>query len=231
MNGDCGWTSCLVRRKIAAVRFWNRLQKMNADRLTKRIFLWDKDQQTTGWAADMKRILSEIGMLNFFEGNSKIAVNNAWALCHELECDKWRQDLPRFPKLRTYMTFKNVYCVEPYIVKIISRKRRSILAKLRLGILPLEIETGRWRSVPINERICKLCTLDRIEDEYHFMFECPFYEYTRETFLISAEEICFNFQAKSTQEKWKIVMSESMINQTAKFVENIFESRCSFVYS
>ena len=38
-----------------------------------------------------------------------------------------------------------------------NRKRSSFVARLRLGILPLNIEVGRFRGVKIEERICEIC--------------------------------------------------------------------------
>ena len=53
----------------------------------------------------------------------------------------------------------------------ISRGERSVLAQLRLGILPINIEIGRYKNQPINERLCPFCP-DQIEDEFHFLFVC-----------------------------------------------------------
>ncbi len=47
------------------------------------------------------------------------------------------------PNLRTYIKFKNVFEVEPYVLPFMSRQRRSYLAQLRNGILPLQLEVGR----------------------------------------------------------------------------------------
>ncbi len=73
------------------------------------------------------------------------------------------------PKLRTYITFKMSYEVEPYALSFMNRKHRSYLAQYR-GILPLSIETGRWGSIPLEDRICKMCHSLVVEDEYHFHF-------------------------------------------------------------
>ena len=39
-------------------------------------------------------------------------------------------------------------------------------------ILPLRIETGRFRNLPVEQRICELCELDMVEDEVHFLCTC-----------------------------------------------------------
>ncbi|XP_021348592.1 uncharacterized protein LOC110447309 isoform X2 [Mizuhopecten yessoensis] len=41
-------------------------------------------------------------------------------------------------------------------------------------------ETGRYRNIVRNERICRICNSEDIEDEYHFLFICPFYQVLRE---------------------------------------------------
>ena len=64
------------------------------------------------------------------------------------------------PKLRTYATFKERYEPEEiyiYIEGIRCKAQRSVVAQLRGGTAPLEIETGRYVGIPPDQRICKLC--------------------------------------------------------------------------
>ena len=64
---------------------------------------------------------------------------------------------------------------ESYVSMNLSSIERSYLAQLRLGILPIEIETGRYKSVFIDNRKCKLCNLNLVEDEKHILFTCTLY--------------------------------------------------------
>ena len=50
-------------------------------------------------------------------------------------------------------------------------------------MLPLRIETGRYRGEPIPDRICNLCDLNEVEDELHFLFKCDLYKFCRQDFL------------------------------------------------
>ena len=45
----------------------------------------------------------------------------------------------------------------------------------------LEIETGRWRGTPKEQRICKLGS-SRIENEIHFLFHCSELNHIREQY-------------------------------------------------
>ena len=48
-----------------------------------------------------------------------------------------------------------------------------VLAGLRAGCLPMQVEVGRYASpnVLFNERLCKLCGED-IEDQTHLLLQC-----------------------------------------------------------
>ena len=40
----------------------------------------------------------------------------------------------------------------------------------RFGILPLRIETGRFVNEALDNRLCRLCNSNAVEDEIHFLF-------------------------------------------------------------
>ncbi len=66
------------------------------------------------------------------------------------------------PKLRIYSLIKFAYEPEHYVTLNLSRAQRSVCAQLRCGILPLAIETGRYHSVPEENRMCLLCDIYRL---------------------------------------------------------------------
>ncbi len=68
------------------------------------------------------------------------------------------------------------------MLSYMSRSERSLLAQLRVGVLPLRIETGRYCNLKLEERICELCSQD-IEDETHFVCSCQTFEDLRKQLL------------------------------------------------
>ncbi len=46
------------------------------------------------------------------------------------------------------------------------------MACLLCGILPLEVETGRFTDTKKELRFCKCCNGGKLEDEVHFLFHC-----------------------------------------------------------
>ena len=46
---------------------------------------------------------------------------------------------------------------------------------LRGGTNCLRIERGRWVGEKVEERVCLVCMSDEVENEQHFVLECPMY--------------------------------------------------------
>ena len=64
---------------------------------------------------------------------------------------------------------------ESYLFFNIPKYHRSLFAQFRAGILPLNIETGRYRNVSLPDGLCTLCDDSEVEDEIHFLCVCKFY--------------------------------------------------------
>ena len=49
------------------------------------------------------------------------------------------------------------------------------------------LKTGRYDNIPRNERMCNVCNCKTIEDEIHFLLDCPSYASLRDMFFIKIE--------------------------------------------
>ena len=93
------------------------------------------------------------------------------------------------PSTWTCLMTKNV-STETNWERIVCTRKYSLLNHIRMPILvdmnaaflpnyelhetlPLEIETGWYKQVPLEERICNQCNAS-IEDEVHFLVDCHF---------------------------------------------------------
>ena len=65
---------------------------------------------------------------------------------------------------------------------------------LRLSSHSLAIETGRYKKIPQDQRICECCELDEVENEFHFTIKCTLYRQYRNDM--------FNYFNQSNNEKW-----------------------------
>ena len=71
-----------------------------------------------------------------------------------------------------YITLKHKLEREKYL-EIRNRYGAPELTKIRGGSNRLRIETGRWSTIPKEERFCEICNNGEVEDETHFILSCP----------------------------------------------------------
>ncbi len=64
-----------------------------------------------------------------------------------------------------------------------SHQQRSLIAQLRLGMLPIHIETGRFKGTQLDGRKCQLCDTQEVEDEIHFVCKCNLYNDLRNNYV------------------------------------------------
>ncbi|MCU7801521.1 MAG: hypothetical protein KZQ70_15660 [gamma proteobacterium symbiont of Lucinoma myriamae] len=109
-------------------------------------------------------------------------------------------------KLRTYRNFKTEYRLEKYLLSSDNpRQEITIFAKIRLSSHKLHVEEGRYRKTPLSERLCQLCKLG-IEDEEHFVLNCPKLDHIRNTFFGELSTIYPMFSSMNDSEKFKFIM-------------------------
>ena len=70
-----------------------------------------------------------------------------------------------------------------YLQKRLSSNFKSLLYKYRTSSHKLNIESGRFLNILRNERVCHICDLQDIEDEYHFILVCPVYHDLRVKYI------------------------------------------------
>ena len=85
--------------------------------------------------------------------------------------------------LRFYKTLKCSFTREPYLDLINNRNQRCWLSRLRLGAHHLEIQVGRYQTIPISERFCVSCSENVIGDEIHNLMFCGTFQIKRACFL------------------------------------------------
>ena len=90
-------------------------------------------------------------------------------------------------------------------------KERKYISKLRCSDHGLEVEKGRHQKIPREERKCKLCYINNIETEEHFIFHCNTYD------TIKAKH-----DFKYTLEN---LFNEENLRKVGKYIADSFEMR------
>ena len=99
----------------------------------------------------------------------------------------WHPTLQHSQKLSFYYTIKETFGPSAYLDLTRKNASRKALVKLRISSHKLLIETGRYDNIPRNERMCNVCNRKTIEDEIHFLLDCPSYSSLRDMFFSKIE--------------------------------------------
>ena len=145
------------------------------------------DEELT-WASEINISLQDIGMNltwnhpDLFPPKGSTSKN----FYNYMSCDFYDHAYRKMKSSTKYKLFheiKNKYGqLSDYLTNIKDLRYRRALSKLRLADNDLEINLGRYKNVPLQDRICKICKCS-IEDEVHFMVSCIGYTNLRATVL------------------------------------------------
>ena len=117
--------------------------------------LWDRElsdkKSVRTWSSEVRDIFNECELLPIYTSKEtfdiRLAVTSMREAYYEKQSSRLQQDCQVKPKLRTFMLFKEFGAPAAYVGKPLSFHQRRMLAKTRLGSLPLRLETGRY-SIP-----------------------------------------------------------------------------------
>ena len=240
---EIGWVLPKYRTQIRMIRYYHRLLKMPEQRLSKKIFIWDKELKIQNWTNEIKTIFYQAGQGMIFDTGTifslkpvlediKNAQMRSQKFSLELECINK-------PKLRTFITIKDFNTIPTYITKPLTFIQRKFMAKLRLGCLPIRLETGRFcrPKIPENERICQVCInadpnylyKNEIESEVHIIFNCNRYKEMRQKWLQKLT-LPLDFALLTLYKKLDIVLNHAKnVKFTAQYLIDLINLRSEFI--
>ena len=195
--GETGRFPLLLRQQDQALKLWCRLQHMEKDKPIAKIYFELEQLHTQGhttWATKIHNILRKYSLSA--KDAYEMPSNTFYAYMKDIRyrqfMNNWFAEINNSdnnPILRTYKLFKKQYCIEPYLMKLVSSKYRATLARFRTSSHSLAIETGRHTSpyTPKEKRICQYCTLNQIDDEVHMLINCTLHIKERAELYASLE--------------------------------------------
>ena len=240
LEGETGWMPTKLQRYKWILSFWNRMIKMDENRLTKIVFEWDYSLQKDNWSSETKNIFTQSNLAFKFERKDICCISDVSGHLFDNYKNSWTEKINQKPKLRTYRLFKSNFNPEKYLFLNLPKYKRSIMAQFRLGILPLNIETGRYKNITDDkgnirkekpeERICTLCSLQITEDEFHFLFDCECYTSLREIFFSDIVSENSNFQNLSKNCKLEFLM-KNCIKKLCNYLWVSWEKRKELLFN
>lgn len=188
--GELGRYPLSTLRHIRIIKFWVKVLELNNNRYTKKCYklLYDLDQvDRKSWVSEVKQLLIAHGMqeawFNQGVGNKDEFIGVFKKRTKRYAIQLWNDQLETSNRLKTYGEIKDRFCTERYLSIINVFKYRKALAQLRCSAHTLRIEVGRHSNINKQNRLCPLCDEGVIEDEYHFVMECPFLKRLRTMLL------------------------------------------------
>ena len=212
------------------LRLHNRILDMKPHRFPKLVYQYDMKQRKSQWYNEICDIAKAFHLPspNLGLKYDMEAVNSA-ALKYSQNL--WWEAARAEPKLCTYTDFTEIDDPRTLVKANLPRGQRSLIAKLMCGILPLEVEVGRFVGKDKEERFCTVCESDKIEDEYHFLYACPKLKPVRKAVLKEFILDYKSFKKLEDRVKTKILMEADNIKHTGAFIEKMFLKRRDLLFN
>ena len=244
---EMGWLEPRSRTQIKMLRYYLKLKNLPDDRLTKKIYIHDQffmnqNPNFQCWSYEIRQIIARNDLIFDIESvPSKVICKNLENSLLQKDVAMFRTQCLRSPKLRTYNSLFSVFVDNCIIVNysrlclpFIVRKR---LSQLRLGVLPLRIETDRYQRVKVDasQRFCKQpkCTNNdvntavktfEVENEFHFLVQCKQYEHLRN--VLFSRLSCPEFDQLNEQNKFCYMLTRTDIARLVEqFIVDAFDHR------
>ena len=193
----------------------------------------------SGWISSLKYILDSYGLsiliINIFkvvEGDiSKKEYKNKRNFFQKRAKDCFIQEnFFRYASenMNIFTQTKDQYKKETYL-NLKHYDNRVAITKLRLSSHNLAINTAKWYKLPNDQKICRYCLRDDIENEMHVLFECDNYNALRQHTFKEIKTIDnIELDTGNKLQKLKILLSDGslkFLNIFGKYIYGIFEAR------
>ena len=107
---------------------------------------------------------------------------------------------------------------------------RSALAKFRLGVAPIRLETSRYEGLAEEERVCPLCQ-NGTENEEHVLLNCPYYNDIRDDMFEMIVSNDDSFEDLLPCDKFIFILSHPLyLKICAKTCDLILQKRRELLY-
>ncbi len=218
--GELGEFPIDIDIKCAMMSFWARLITGKTTKLSYIMYkcLLHLDQVgvfTSPWIKCIKNICNDCGMSGVWL--SQNIINPTWfrlAIEQQLKdqwITKWNANITNKAICSSYRTYKFVYSVEEYLVKL-EKQERIMICKLRASNNRLPVITGRHRNIDREDRICTKCNENMVGDEYHLLFVCQ----NEDIVQLRNRYISYYYRHNPTQYKYIMFMNNTNMKELKK---------------
>jgi hypothetical protein len=220
--GELGRLPLSVTCKERSLNFWLKIMK----NVSSPIYVMYRDlidhNINSCWASRIHSIIDHLGFAHIrfnFDDSCKYLPMFKNRLRDQFLQD-WSASIRSMPKLEYYCNFKKEFKFENYLNVIENDALRNCLARFRLSSHNLEIETGRYSGIVRENRLCKMCNQNVIENEYHLMFCCSRYRNLRIKYHCNV-----SWPNKNIFNSYMSTKNKKKICNIAKYIKDAFTLR------
>ena len=170
------------------VSFWNRLIQGNHNKLSYSLYsLVCSLGNTSPWVNYIQSILNNCG-LSYVWTSQCLGINANWLKCAIELCyqdqfqQHWHSIIDNSNKCSIYRMFKSKFQFESYLNNV-PFKLRKYLTKFRCRSTQIPVEAGIFIGVERDHRLCTLCPLHVLGDEFHYIFQCTYFSVERNLYI------------------------------------------------
>ena len=138
-----------------------------------------KPNDKLNWACKVRDILFKYGFHNIWISQY---VNHVDFFLYEFKQrmkDNFISEMNTFfnesPKSHLYRYLFDNNVLQFYLDRPLNYIYKPCICEMRISAHNLDIETGRFYNLDRHERVCSMCNLNVVEDEYHFILQCEKY--------------------------------------------------------
>ncbi len=95
---------------------------------------------------------------------------------------QWNTNICNSAKCLNYRIYKSTFEFEKYL-KILPPSLASIMSKFRCLSHKMPIEQGRFFGIIRDNRLCNICNRQELGDEFHYLFNCPYFSQERKRYI------------------------------------------------
>ena len=182
--GELGIYPLLVDVKIRLLTFWFKLVKdylQGSNKISNLMFrlgmqIEENNQPTQAWLKFVKITLENLGLGYIWNDPLlDLTITKFKSIITERITDQykqnWKEEIDRNNICISYRLFKTEFGFESYLANLLPSLRRNYL-KFRLSAHRLPIQQLRYIDIPRHERLCTVCDLEEVGDEFHYIFNC-----------------------------------------------------------
>ena len=189
--GELGQVEIAVAIQQRMVVFWSRIILGKQSKISYIIYRLLRGMMENGtyqskWLNSVKATVNECGNQNLWSDESVASCEwvklSLGLKLSDIFKQKWHDEVSENRLCTNYRIFKHEHKMEKYLT-LLDRGHRINLTKFRCGNHKLPVNSGRFQGRPRCERVCNLCTSNVTGDEFHYVFDCSFFDVERRSLI------------------------------------------------